>query len=89
MDAVRDPNGFSNILAAWLERENTWYGARERFFQSFEKQRTYDIDRLIGAANMFDLMPEMAFPEPEKLPSDLDDAKDKAKRIFKKIATKC
>ncbi len=90
VDAVRDPNGFSNILAAWLERENTWHGARERFFQSFEKQflekqRTYDIDRLISAANVFDIMPKTAFPEPEGLPSALDDAKKKAEEIFRKL----
>ena len=85
IDAVRNPKRFSDVLAAWLERENTWRGARERFFQSFEKQRTYDIDRLISATNMFDLMPETAFPEPEKLPSDLAEAKDKAKIIFKKL----
>ena len=90
MDAVRDPNGFSDLLAAWLERHDTWRGARGRFFQSFEKQflekqRTYDIDRLISAANMFDIMPKTAFPEPEGLPRDLDDAKDKAKQIFKEL----
>ncbi|MCY4614322.1 MAG: hypothetical protein OXB94_11985 [Nitrospira sp.] len=85
IDAVRNPNRFSDVLAAWLERENIWRDARERFFQSFEKQKNYHINRLISAANMFDIMPEAAFPEPEKLPSDLNDAKEKAKKIFKEL----
>ena len=85
IDAVRNPNGFSNTLASWLERENTWRDARGRFFQSFEKQRNYDTNRLISAANMFDIMPETAFPEPDGLSSDLNDAKEKAKKIFKEL----
>ena len=85
IDAVRNPNGFSNVLAAWLERENTWRDARGRFFQAFEKQRNYNINRLISAANMFDVMPKTAFPEPDKLSSDLDNAKEKAKEIFNRL----
>ena len=85
IDAVRNPNGFSNVLAAWLERERTWRDARGRFFQSFEKQRNYNINRLISAANMFDIIPKTSFPEPEKLPSDLADAKRKAKELFEKL----
>jgi hypothetical protein len=30
--------------------------------QSFAKQQHYDIDRLIGSANMFDILPKSAVP---------------------------
>lgn len=85
MDAVRDPNKFANVLSTWLDRGYTWRGARERFFQSFEKPRSYDIDRLISVANAFDIMPKTAFPKPAQLPSDLEEAKEKAKELFKKL----
>ena len=63
MDAVQDPDGFSDVLKAWLERENDWGIARGSFFQFFEKQTRYDQPRLINAANMFDLMPIEVFTE--------------------------
>ena len=85
MDAVHDPNGFSAVLKAWLERENDWGNSRGIFFQFSDKQQLYIVPRLINAANMFELMPEEAFPESEKLTSNLVDAKKKAKRIFKKL----
>ncbi len=45
MDAVRDPYGFADVLAAWLERDITWRVARERFFRSLEEHNSYGADR--------------------------------------------
>ena len=40
IDAVRNANGFSNVLAAWLERENTWRDARGDSFNLLKNRET-------------------------------------------------
>ena len=85
MDAGRDPGGFAGVLAAWLERNNTWRVARERFFQSSGEHKSYGADRLISGANIFDLLPEADFPDPETPPIDLNCATEEAKKIFQSL----
>ena len=85
MDASRDPDGFAGVLAAWLERNNTWRVARERFFQSSGEHKSYGADRLISAANIFDLLPIADFPDPETPPINLYCATEKAKEIFQSL----
>ena len=67
ISAVGNPEEFSQVLANWLERDDSWNDARNRFFGWFRKQKSYDIDRLVSAANMFDLLPEEAFSSEGKL----------------------
>jgi hypothetical protein len=57
MDAVRDPEGFSNVFANWLQVHADRHEARFRFFGCFAEQRYYSVDRLVAAANMFDILP--------------------------------
>lgn len=57
IDAVRQPDRFSQVLANWLEREDSWKDARLRFSNSFSEQNHYSVDRLVGSANMFDILP--------------------------------
>ena len=85
MDAGRDPDGFAGVLAAWLERNKTWRVARERFFQSSGEDKIYGADRIISAANIFDLLPEADFPDPETPLSNLNCAAEKAKEIFQSL----
>ena len=87
INAVKDPNGFSDVLAAWLERssDSRWQDARWRFFRFFEKQRDYDWNRLISAANMFDILPDMPSLKAETLPEDLSDAKEQCREKFKSL----
>ena len=85
IDAVRNPYRFASVLAAWLERDVTRSGARERFFTSWEEHSNYDLNRLVSAANMFDLLPEADFPDPETPPTNLIRAAEKAKGIFQSL----
>ena len=87
---VQDPEMFSCILTKWLNREwlvqaKNWYSARVRFFKNFEKQDYYDIDRLIGAANMFDILPDEAISDTVELSEDLKAAREKCRQIFKRL----
>lgn len=83
IDSVTNPTDFTQVFAAWLERDNTWSDARGRFSDSLKEQNKYSVDRLVRNANMFDLLPETAFPTPLELPEDLLDARTRAKDIFK------
>lgn len=85
LDAVRNSEDFSHTLANWLNRHEEWRDARWRFFSSFAKQRLYDIDRLIGSANMFDILPATALPPDVELTSELQKAKDSARESFLRL----
>jgi hypothetical protein len=82
LDAVRQPDTFALVLDNWLNRDETWHDARARLFNSF-CQQSYTIDRLIGAANMFDILPAEAVPETVKLSEELSEAKEKCRSIFR------
>ena len=81
INAVSNPEEFSQVLASWLQRYDSRNDARGRFFAWFEKQNSYDIDRLISAANMFDILPEEAFSSDVELSDAL---KFKRKTLLRK-----
>jgi hypothetical protein len=82
LDAVGQPEEFSRVLANWLDREQSWRDARLRFSNSFAEQNDYSIDRLIGAANMFDILPSGAVPSDVPLSKELVAAKEEARKAF-------
>lgn len=85
LDAVKQPEAFSHVLASWLSRQQTWHDARLRFSNSFAKQQHYDLDRLIGSANMFDILPSSAVPPDVQLSPELSNAKEACRNIFKAL----
>jgi len=85
LQAGRDSDKFATVLVHWLERHDEWRNARARYATAFAYQNRYDTDRLVGAANMFDIMPASACPAVEKLPPALKDAKDAARKAFRAL----
>ena len=85
LDAVRQPEAFSGVLGSWLDRQQTWRDARHRLFNAFAKQQTYDIDRLIGSANMFDILPSSAVAAELLLTEELKAAKETCREIFNRL----
>ncbi len=85
IDAVQNPKEFSHVLTSWLERDEDWRGARGRLFANFAKEGAHDVDRLIGAANAFDILPDNATPAEFELMEDIKSARDSCKNIFKKL----
>lgn len=85
IDAAGCTEEFSRVLANWLLRQADWRDARHRFFGIFAKQRTYDVDRLIGSANMFDILPSTAVPADVQLSPQLREAQEKARILFKAL----
>lgn len=60
LDAVRRPEEFAAVLSDWTIREASWRLARARYDGCLRKGNIYDVDRLVAAANMFDILPEEA-----------------------------
>ncbi|ESY72773.1 hypothetical protein X743_14430 [Mesorhizobium sp. LNHC252B00] len=82
IDPVRRPYEYSNVLADWVRRSHEWRDARERFSGCLRKQDLFDIDRLVGAANMFDILPSSAVPKDTELSQELIVARDQSRELF-------
>ena len=82
VNGVLDEALFPSVLCNWVNREELWRDARERFFNSFGEQNYYDVDRLICAANMFDILPSSAVPEDVPLSDQLQAAKETSRKLF-------
>jgi hypothetical protein len=85
LNAVVQPEDFARVLESWLAREAEWHNARWRFFNSFSRQRMYDIDRLVGAANMFDILPSSAGPDLVPITNDLKRAQKASRELFRAL----
>lgn len=82
LDAARQPEQFARVLTSWLERQQAWHDARLQFSNSFADQQSYSTDRLIGSANMFDILPSSAVPADVPLTDELKAAQEAAREIF-------
>lgn len=49
------------VLREWLKSHGAYRNARRRFLEGFRQGREYETDRLVGAANAFDLLPDSCF----------------------------
>lgn len=85
VDPINRPEEFSAVLINWLLKNEDRREARFRFSNSFNRGNVYDIDRLVGAANMFDILPCSAVPKPVELSDELIDAKDQCCTLFKAL----
>ena len=85
LDAIRRQEEFVTVIRRWFDTDVERRDARQRFDAVFARQRTFDEDRLIGAANMFDLLPESAVPSVVPLSDDLAKAKAAARATFKAL----
>jgi hypothetical protein len=82
IDPLNDETEFRSILPRWLRREPEWKDARERFTTCFYQQNVLTTDRLVAAANMFDILPVSAVPTQVEIGDDLREARDVARASF-------
>lgn len=83
LDAIQHPAEFTAVLQHWVARDPSWRSARVRYTGCMQKSNTYDVDRLVAAANMFDLLPEDAVSLSSTLSPELEKAKKDCLTIFK------
>lgn len=62
---------FTRVLTAWMNSRVERSAARRRFIGSFRRGRSFDTDRLVGAANAFDILPATDFEKMDKLPPEV------------------
>lgn len=86
IDAIRESKLFERVLKDYLARHDDWRAARWRFSDGFAKEQWFDIDRLVGGANMFDLLPSTAVPKSVTLTPELQSARKNSETLFKALA---
>jgi ApeA N-terminal domain 1 len=85
IQAARDPAYFGSVLTKWLQRDDEWRSARSGFATVFRQRHNFTIDRLVGAANMFDILPTSAVPYDVQLTQEVAEAQQEARALFKKL----
>lgn len=85
LDPVNRKSEFDSVLADWMSRNSTWGDARGRYIGCIQRATFYDPDRLIAAANMFELLPLDAVPEPAAISKELSEARNTCKEILRKL----
>ncbi|MBM5575174.1 HEPN domain-containing protein [Deefgea sp. CFH1-16] len=86
IQAAQTPEYFANVLTNWLAKNQEWQDARFRFSNGFAQQHNFTIDRLVGAANMFDILPASAVPADLPLSEELEKAKNSTRTLFRSLS---
>jgi hypothetical protein len=85
VSAIHDHDEFCTTLQHWLAAEPELLEARIRFADGFDQQRWFPIDRLVGSANMFDILPTSLAPAAPALAETIAAATDVARKAFKAL----
>lgn len=85
LDGAKNPERFSKVLENWLERKDSWRDARGRYINCLKKGNLYDADRIIAAANMFDILPDSAVAANVTISNELADAIKQCRFIMKSL----
>jgi hypothetical protein len=85
LDPIQDPSIFGQVLTAYFGREAEWKIPRVRFASKFNQRYSYDVDRLIETANIFDILPNSVFPLEAPISNEMSKARDGAKALFEAL----
>jgi ApeA N-terminal domain 1 len=78
--AGSNPNEFERVLTNWISNQTERRFARLRLIQGLREEKTFSIDRLVAAANAFDLLPFESKPLPAQVQSNVADLKKSVRR---------
>jgi hypothetical protein len=84
LDPIRHRAEFDAVLVNWIGRHSGWRAARSRYLDCMRKANKYGPERLVAAANMFDILPSDAVPLAAELTVDLASTRDKCAEMFRK-----
>jgi hypothetical protein len=76
---------FQAVLRNWLSASQDLDIPRVQYVSGLEKRRSFDPDRLVSAANLFDLLPSESVPIDTILSPDYVTARDKCLDILKNL----
>lgn len=77
----RNSEEFARVVTAWMDSVETMGDPRARFATAFFG--SYSINRIVGAANMFDLLPESHAPKDKEIDASLSAAVTQCRNVFK------
>lgn len=80
-----DRGEFYKVFYNWMLRHNSWLPARLRIINWQKTGRQYDENRLVAAANAFDILPDSTYPETGELSSATFEARNQCKAIIRKL----
>lgn len=83
LNAIGRGDEFASVLQHWIAREPAWRIARVRYADCLQQGNSYDANRLVAAANMFDLLPKEAVPLDLSLSAELATAQKAGLVLFK------
>ena len=81
LDGVRRPDEFRQVIECWFST-NQHSIARARLHLCREAGNRFDVDRLVAAANLFDLTSSLT---PTEVPPELAKVRDECLRAFKDL----
>ena len=87
IDASRNPDHFMEVMGNWLKRngDDKRRSANARFFSSFQGASSRFLeDRIISAANTFDLLPKEDKPQAQPLPGGIAKVLESARNEIKR-----
>lgn len=85
LDPINHGTEFSAVLSDWIGRHEGWRVARVRYLGCLRKGNKYGAERLVAAANMFDILPATALPPNTPLDDELLKTRDACVQILRKL----
>ncbi|MFG0598410.1 HEPN domain-containing protein [Delftia sp. WSY_9] len=82
LDSINGKVEFENVFEQWLLRSEDWGLPRNRYLNCMGGGNVYGADRIIAAANMFDILPDSAVPKPTEIPNNVSEASKSCQLIF-------
>jgi hypothetical protein len=85
LDPIRYRGEFETVFGSWIARHGDWRTARSRYIGCLQNANEYGADRLVAAANMFDILPTEATPKVAELSAELADVREQCRALFRKL----
>ena len=84
LDLVKQGAEFATVLSGWLDSAHDVGDARSRLANSLYSD-LYDIDRIVGSANMFDLLPSTHVPAKVEVDKTTKEAVEDSRMLFQMV----
>ncbi|QYX49418.1 hypothetical protein K3F43_07915 [Pseudomonas tussilaginis] len=82
LNPIHRPDEFSAVLQEWIIREPEWRTGRTQYLNGLNKSRSYDTDRLVSAANAFDILPSKATVPDIEISTEYEIARNECIKIL-------
>ena len=84
VDGGRQKEEFAKVLSGWLDSTESMRNARSRIANSFHSG-SYDVNRIVGSANAFDLLPDTHVPSRVEPDRQTKEAVEECKKQFRAL----